>query len=808
MAHIPVKLQHALGGRSHETVYVGVAEGFKEGLTLYNPVTNRTIVRRTFKSFGDTAPLSPVYKVAVEYDTLEHNSGDSVKTFETGNNIDADSEQCSVRTRSVTRGSVTPPATTVQRNVVPNNRNHNRFAVLRDDTGDLGDNSSGKEETQSATDKDSSSKCSKTPSAVVKRGPGRPRKHFAAQCHNASLYYADSMSLKGWNAALRSEAVAAKHSAYSSVYSSVSIVDSEVDYVQARDMPRGLSQSVLVPAATVSVLPAAINTPLPRSYSEAIKGMNSKQWIAAKCKEMKSFKDMNTYHTPTIPLRDIPKELILPAKIVLDIIYNPDGTFKKFKFRMCARGDRLKQPEPDSTVLNAIRNDVNYAGCVKSESLRMILSIAAAKGYELESWDVSTAFLHPSLKPGEVVYLRRPKGLTDDDMPEVVQLDKCIYGLPQASAYFREHSDKALKSIGFKPTISDPCVYTMTRNDEFIIVCTHVDDFGAAGSSHAILQYVKSELSKVYPLTSVPGMSYFVGLHVTRNKENKTIFISQPKYLEDVLAKYNVTVPDKPITTPMNVDLNSKQYNNNNKTVETTLSAALIKLYMQKIGSVLYLAMHTRPDILYAVVSLSRHCKAPTAVHMCAVDRVLDYLACTPTLGLTLHGSEGVVLYATTDAAYACHQDLKSHTGCTLHIGRTSASVLTLTKKQSITADSSTVAEYIAAHLAAKQIMWARNFLAELGFPQQGPTVLFEDNKSTIHLINNNGNGSKTKHIDLRYNFIREQVKLNNITIEYLQTEDMTSDMLTKVTGPSTFLHLRPMLMGGTDDKKKRVKFV
>jgi len=134
---------------------------------------------------------------------------------------------------------------------------------------------------------------------------------------------------------------------------------------------------------------------------------------------------------------------------------------------------------------------------------------------------------------------------------------------------------------------------------------------------------------------------------------------------------------------------------------------------------------------------------------MTAIDRVFHYVRNTKELGLTLHSGEGVVLYATVDASYACHKDLKSHTGCTLHIGRESASIMTLTKKQSITADSSTVSEYIAAHLAAKQIMWARNFLEELGFLQKGPTTLFEDNKSTISLIENDGNGSKTKHIDL-----------------------------------------------------------
>jgi hypothetical protein len=249
--------------------------------------------------------------------------------------------------------------------------------------------------------------------------------------------------------------------------------------------------------------------------------------------------------------------------------------------------------------------------------------------------------------------------------------------------------------------------------------------------------------------------------------------------------------------TPIVIDLMYKSLSATDTiTGDFLLSENNKLLYMKMIGSLLYLAIHTRPDILFAVTTLSRYCQNPCKNHLTAVFRVMDYIACTQHLGLTLCSGEGIVLYATVDASYACHKDLKSHTGCTLHIGRVSASIMTLTKKQTITADSSTVAEYIAAHLAAKQIMWARNFLSELGFPQNSPTVLFEDNMSTIHLINNPGNGNKTKHIELRYQFIREQVKNKCIVIKHLPTEDMTSDMLTKVTGPSVFLHLRPKLMG------------
>ena len=95
-----------------------------------------------------------------------------------------------------------------------------------------------------------------------------------------------------------------------------------------------------------------------------------------------------------------------------------------------------------------------------------------------------------------------------------------------------------------------------------------------------------------------------------------------------------------------------------------------------------------------------------------------------------------------------------------------------------------------------KMLCQARNFLSELGFTQQAPTVLFEDNQSTIHLINNKGNNGRTKHIGLRLNFIREQTEAGTIFPQYLSTDLMTSDMLTKDLSPLPYLKLRPFLLG------------
>jgi hypothetical protein len=119
-----------------------------------------------------------------------------------------------------------------------------------------------------------------------------------------------------------------------------------------------------------------------------------------------------------------------------------------------------------------------YAGTVKSESIKLLLGIAAKENYEICCVDVETAFLHSPLPPDQTIYIRRPVGLTYLHMPEIVELDKCLYGLPQASNRFREHSDTFLRGIGFTPTISDPCVYVLHQDGGKVYALIHVDDIG------------------------------------------------------------------------------------------------------------------------------------------------------------------------------------------------------------------------------------------------------------------------------------------------------------------------------------------
>ena len=431
-----------------------------------------------------------------------------------------------------------------------------------------------------------------------------------------------------------------------------------------------------------------------------------------------------------------------------------------------------------------------YAGTATSKSIHIVLALAAELRLHLLAIDIASAFLYPAYV-GPKLIVKRPPGLSDDDMPEYMELGKCIYGLKQAARMFRHHLDSTLKSIGFVPTRADSCVYIYRRDSDFIIAMTHVDDIGFASTSLSLMDDVRESLGRVYELSIITDMSHYLGMNISRDIDAQTIFLNQSGYIDSLVEEFSISTshsPTVPISIPHNID--------SLISASPVLSSSRRTLYQARVGSLLYLATHTRPDILYATTYLARHSQSPTEYHFSLITKLLEYVATTKDIGLRFHSGEGIVLYASSDASYACHPDHKSHSGITLHIGRHSGSLYSMSKKQPIVALSSTEAEFVATTEAAKEIVWCRLLLYDLGFPQTEPTVLFQDNQSTIKLLTDESYHAKTKHIDVRFHFIRELISNGVVTPEYLPTSDMPSDLLTKPLPRSSFLRLRPAVLG------------
>jgi hypothetical protein len=202
--------------------------------------------------------------------------------------------------------------------------------------------------------------------------------------------------------------------------------------------------------------------------------------------------------------------------------------------------------------------------------------------------------------------------------------------------------------------------------------------------------------------------------------------------------------------------------------------------YREAIGSLLFLAQATRPDISYAVSSASRYNERHNQGHWTGVKRIFRYLQLTKNLGLTYKLQEDEAIHGFTDSDYGGDvQDRKSTSG---YIFRFAGSGISWkSTHQRIVAFSSTEAEYIAANEAVCEALWLKQIAAELEIGKYAEAInIYCDNTSTINLAHCNGYRPRTKHIDIRYHGIRDYISKELIEISYVNTNENTADMLTK----------------------------
>ncbi|GJY38888.1 hypothetical protein Tco_0425252 [Tanacetum coccineum] len=271
-------------------------------------------------------------------------------------------------------------------------------------------------------------------------------------------------------------------------------------------------------------------------------------------------------------------------------------------------------------------------------------------------------------------------------------------------------------------------------------------------------------------------LTFFLGLQVQQNEDG--IFISQDKYVDDILKKFNYT-DVKTASTP--VDLEKPLVKDGDA------NDVDVHLYRSMIGSLMYLTA-SRPDIMFALCACARFQVTPKTSHFLAVKRIFRYLKGKPTLGLWYSRDSLFELVAYTDSDYAgATQDRKSTTrGCQFLGNRL---ISWQCKKHTVVATSTTEAEYVAAASCCGQVLWIQNQLLDYGYNFMN-TMVYIDNNSTICIIENHVQYSKTKHIEIRHHFIRDYNAKKLIQMVKINSEHNVADLLTKGFDAGRFQYL------------------
>ena len=390
--------------------------------------------------------------------------------------------------------------------------------------------------------------------------------------------------------------------------------------------------------------------------------------------------------------------------------------------------------------------------------------------------DVVTAFLYGYLD--EEIYIIQPTLFeVAGGEQKVCLLRKALYGLKQSPRVWYQTLLDFLQKIGFKHTESDHGVFV--SEDMFIAI--YVDDLLIMGKDTLKLQQLQAELKSRFQMTDLGEVSHYLGIEVDISKDRSTIALRQTTYLKKTLERFNMA-NCKPISTPMEPGIGNILMPSEDQADKETIS-----WYQSLVGSLMWPAMHTRPNIAYAMGVLSRYCSNPGADHCSHLQRVLRYISGTLTRGLIFRRDSDEDITGYSDSDFAGLKDGRRSTGGYVFM-LAGAPISHSSKLQPTVALSSCEAEYMALTEATKEALWCSRFLNELGFREANlPILLRGDNQGAIALTENPEFHRRTKHIEIKWHWIRDVVKEGKVKIEYIRTNEMVADGLTKPLPSKTF---------------------
>ena len=497
----------------------------------------------------------------------------------------------------------------------------------------------------------------------------------------------------------------------------------------------------------------------PECYDEAMQVEDSVKWESAMKDEMDSLMSNQTWELAELP----PGKKALHNKWIFRIKEEHDGS-KRYKARLVVKGFQQKEGVDYTEIFSPV---------VKLTTIRLVLKIVAAENLHLEQLDVKTAFLHGDLE--EEIYMKQPEGFIKAGKKNLVcRLKKSLYGLKQAPRQWYKKFDSFMCSRSFTRCQADHCCYIKKFDNSFIILLLYVDDMLVAGSDMQEIINLKRELSKQFAMKDLGSAKQILGMRIKRDTKSRTLVLSQAEYINKVLSRFNMQNA-KPVSTPLGVHFRLSKEQSPKTEKERTYMEKVP--YASAIGSLMYAMVCTRPDIAQAVGAVSRYMNNPGKVHWEAVKWILRYLRGTTEKALCFKGGD-TTLTGYVDADLAGNVDIrKSTTGYVYTLGGTAVSWVS--QLQKIVALSTTEAEYVAVTEASKEMVWLQNFLEELGKKQED-NILYCNNQSAIHLAKNPSFHSRTKHIQLRYHFIRSLLEDGILKLEKISGSQNPADMLTK----------------------------
>jgi hypothetical protein len=510
------------------------------------------------------------------------------------------------------------------------------------------------------------------------------------------------------------------------------------------------------------------------------------------CKrELQQMLDKKVWHGVKLSnLNHKQRRKIIRSKMFMKEKFLPSGEFDKLKARIVSGGDQQDR---------SFYGDVS-SPTVALSSVFMVASIAAHQRRHVATADVGGAYLNADMPDSSEVYIRIDaiiaqmlieldssyKEFLNSDGTIIVRLDKALYGCIESGKLWYENIREYLESNNFVANPHDVCVFNKGTGSDQITVCIYVDDLLITCVDQKKIDHFLQKLKDRYKELKVTKGDFhdYLGMAFDFSKYGQCK-VTMEGFVNECIEHFNVEGKSVTPALPTLFEIDE---------AAVPLNEDGVIEFHSRVAKLLYLAKRCRPDILCAVAFLSTRVKSPTEQDKVKLDRVLKYLAGTKELGLILEIGDHLLVRSYVDASFGVHSDFKGHTGGTIQLGN-SALVFSKSVKQKLMGKSSTETELVATSEMLPQVIHTRNFLMAQGHSVE-KAVMYQDNQSTMALIKKGrSTAESTRHIAIRFYFIKDKVDSNELRIEYMPTEDMIADILTKPLQGELFRSLRKKLL-------------
>ena len=791
VAQIPLEKQTIRTGRGFKALVIGRAPEHVGGLLLFNLKTHRTIIRRTFKIVDDSQNLNSIIfdnPISIEID-----DGDDIDTFTT--------DVSPIVPPPLETIAPTPAALPVPqpaliarnyRSVNPKTSKgkHIKYLKYVDTTF-----------WESSEDPESSVPIFNKIVSIVSSKKNPTSMYFQYyNLANGMPTLADDFEYTLCSVLTNCDW--ANFNTYTP--SPNKPTSKKADSVTDKYYANGMRWTQLAHKARSA---SSTSLPPPKDFKSMMKHPERHGYYAAMLVEFDSWKELGAIKPgyQNIDWDSIDPLLIGDLMLLFDKKFRPDGTFEKYKCRMVFRGDRWINTD----------NYPKYASSVDNDSMFLLLAMAVSEDLDIWKTDIKTAFLHGVFPEGMSQYVRSPWGVPTSLLPRRSELGACPYGHPLAQRQWKTCYDNVLAQLKFYPINSSPSVYAMPLlpNNKFqAAAAVSTDDTVFVTPYNSPLKaQIQQGLNAVFSTTTEDPIVNILGMSIKRNRVNRTAEITQPKFMEQCTMKYPLEPNEEYPSTPM---VYSKYLSVQDRIDQSILltpeqltqlkgvngDTKEHKEFQGVLGDCLWIAMHTKPIVKFALQVYSRKVSpAPTLYDFKQARRIMMYCIGTKHIPRIIGGKFGAVLTTAVDSSPQSWPDGTGQTSYSIHVGGGGAAILD-SVKQKILTGSSAECEVHGNEYLVRTLKWARNFLEELGFDQRIPfpdgTPTGEDNQSAMRIISNECSSGKTRHMDLRIKIIREALKNKIFKMFHLPTENMPPDLGTKALAPGVFNHLADYCLG------------